>query len=123
MNAPTYLDSRGVLSDLSVPLRALRLVCADFPELPAPTVGMTPIHPDRLALSFHHTFFTDSPLRAFEAWRAALGVPDTAVDGRFQSGGETWVLRAETEYAGARVELTAYAQAPATPPANSAGAW
>ncbi|MCX4664917.1 hypothetical protein [Streptomyces uncialis] len=50
-----------------------------------------------------------STLAAFEAGRAALGVPDGSADGRFQSDGQTWVLTARGEYAGATVELTAYA--------------
>ncbi|WTE15638.1 hypothetical protein OG924_17400 [Streptomyces uncialis] len=99
----------STLADLSTPLRALRMLSADHPDLPVPTVRVSPFYPDRLCLAFHSISDTTLPLAAFEAWRTALGVPEDAVDGRLQSGGRTWALEAWSEYAGATVELTAYA--------------
>ncbi|WP_329559833.1 hypothetical protein OG711_25310 [Streptomyces uncialis] len=105
----------STLADLSAPLRALRLICADHPDLPAPNLDVCPIYPERLHLSFHSMSDTVPSLAAFEVWRAALGVPDSTVDGHFQSDGRTWVLKARGEYAGATVELTAYADVPPVP--------
>ncbi|MEV3875281.1 hypothetical protein [Streptomyces sp. NPDC049906] len=101
------LGEAVTLADLNVPLRALRLLAAEFPDLPAPCVDLSTIFPDRLCLRLHEAPGAP-PLAAFEAWRAALGVPDGEVTGRFQCGG-VWVLTAEAWFEGARVELSAYA--------------
>ncbi|WP_033321218.1 hypothetical protein [Streptomyces yerevanensis] len=90
------------LDDLAVPLRALRLLAADFGHLPAPSVEVSTIYPDRLKL----TFFDD--LSGFEAWRDALGIAPDAVTYREQSGGRTRVLKATAEHAGAGVDLVGY---------------
>ncbi|MEU5774285.1 hypothetical protein ABZ819_13490 [Streptomyces venezuelae] len=90
---------------LAVPLRALRLLVLDFPDLPAPTVGLTPIYPERLELSLH------DDLGSFEPWRNALSIGRGEVDFHTQGDGETWVLQASIDYAGATVRLTAYGAA------------
>ncbi|MFJ3775020.1 hypothetical protein ACIPX0_25325 [Streptomyces sp. NPDC090075] len=97
--------SRGLtLDDLSVPLRALRLLTVDFGHLPAPMLDVTTIYPDRLRLAFH------DDLADFEAWRQALGIaPDAVEHGTQGPDGGTRVLKASVEYAGAVVELVAYA--------------
>ncbi|MFJ7417847.1 hypothetical protein ACIQXD_04440 [Streptomyces uncialis] len=110
------------LADLAVPLRALRMLSTDHPGLPVPSVRVSPFHPDRLCLAFHSVSDMPLPLAAFEVWRAALGVPSAVVDGRFQSDGWTWVLKAWGEYAGATVELIAYADVPTAPSPVAGGA-
>ncbi|MFF1812735.1 hypothetical protein ACFVXW_27115 [Streptomyces sp. NPDC058251] len=95
------------LDDLSVPLRALRLLTVDFGHLPAPTVGISHIYPDRLELALH------SGLPGFEAWREALGVAPEEVTYRLQSDGRTRVLRTIIAYAGAELELVGYGDVPA----------
>ncbi|MFF0158708.1 hypothetical protein ACFYRY_14400 [Streptomyces sp. NPDC005263] len=91
------------LDDVAVPLRALRLLAADFGHLPAPDVHVSTIYPDRLEL----TFYDDLP--GFEVWREALGVAPDAVTYREQGNGRTRVLRASVDHAGAVVQLTGYA--------------
>ncbi|MFJ5259289.1 hypothetical protein ACIQAC_02260 [Streptomyces sp. NPDC088387] len=90
------------LDNLVAPLRALRLLAADFGHLPAPTVSLSPIFPNRLQLSLHEG------LMEFEEWREALGVAPDAVTYREQSGGRTRVLRASASYGGADLELIGY---------------
>ncbi|MEU6141439.1 hypothetical protein ABZ848_13865 [Streptomyces sp. NPDC047081] len=102
------------LDDLSVPLRALRLLAVDFGHLPAPAVRVTTIWPDRLELDFH------DDLAGFEAWRGALGIAPNAVTYGTQSGGRTRVLRTVTEYAGATLELVGYGHIPAPAVAGAA---
>jgi hypothetical protein len=101
------------LDDLAVPLRALRLLAADFGHLAAPAVHVSTIWPDRLELSFH------GDLADFEAWRDALGIAPDAVTHRTQSGGHTRVLLAPGEHAGATVKLVAYADVPAPEPVGA----
>ncbi|MFI5548840.1 hypothetical protein [Streptomyces sp. NPDC051738] len=92
------------LDDLSMPLRALRLLAADFGHLPAPMLDVSTIFPDRLRLSFHYG------LADFEAWREALGIAPDAVEHGTQGPDDgTRVLKASAEYAGAVLELVAYA--------------
>jgi hypothetical protein len=90
------------LDDLAVPLRALRLLAADFGHLPAPGVSVSTIYPDRLELSFHDN------LAGFEAWREALGIPPEAVVYREQSNRHTRVLTASTDRADTVVDLVGY---------------
>ncbi|MEK2475535.1 hypothetical protein [Streptomyces noursei] len=90
------------MSDLAVPLRALRLLAADFPGLPAMNVDVSTLFPNQLELVSHDGF------GEFEAWRSALGIRSESVEYTEQSGGRTRVLRAETDYSGARLRLTAY---------------
>jgi hypothetical protein len=97
-----------LLGGLAEPLRALAALTVSSPHLPAPCVSVTPIDPDRLELSFHPDEFGPSPMAAFEAWRAALGAAPDTVEGRFQSGGRTWVLSVLVAYAGATVRLVAF---------------
>lgn len=107
--------SKGLtLDDLAVPLRALRLLTVDFGHLSAPWVHVGPIYPDRLELSFHND------LAGFEAWREALGIVPDAVAHGTQGDGQTRVLKATAEFAGAVVELTGFAEIASPAPAGSA---
>ncbi|MGW6462193.1 hypothetical protein ACWF94_40765, partial [Streptomyces sp. NPDC055078] len=87
------------LSGLSVPLRVLRLLAADFPGLPAPTVNVSTVFPERLELALHDDF------AAFEAWRTALGIDPGAVSYGERGGCRTRVLSVTADYAGALVRL------------------
>ncbi|MFH9824015.1 hypothetical protein [Streptomyces bobili] len=110
------------LDNLAVPLRALRLLAVDFPNLPAPDVDVSPIYPEWLRLSFHDT--TCDSLAAFEQWRSVLRIGADTVDCRTQNGGRTRVLKAEGLFAGAVIVLTAYADQPAadrTPTGQAGG--
>ncbi|MFE4310614.1 hypothetical protein ACFRR6_31710 [Streptomyces sp. NPDC056891] len=98
------------LADLSAPLITLRLLAAEFPHLPAPTVEVSPIYPERLELSFHDDF------AGFEAWREALNIAPESVVHRVQVGGQTGVLRVHETFAGAELELVGYAKVPAVVP-------
>lgn len=102
------------LDDLVVPLRALRLLAADFGHLPVPSVHVSPVYPDRLEVSLH------SGLPGFEAWREALGIAPDAVTCREQSDGRTRVLRALIPYAGAVLELVGYGDVCAPVPVGGA---
>ncbi|MFE7842561.1 hypothetical protein ACFU53_42815 [Streptomyces sp. NPDC057474] len=94
------------LDGLAAPLRVLRLLAADFGHLPAPSVDLSYIYPERLTLRFH------DGLDAFEAWREALAVPAECVTHQVQSHGMTRVLEASTVYAGAEVHLYGYSDGP-----------
>ncbi|MCX4984548.1 hypothetical protein [Streptomyces sp. NBC_00572] len=98
------------LADLSAPLLALRLFGAEFAHMPAPTVEVSPIYPERLELSFHDDF------AAFEAWREALNIAPESVVHRVQLGGQTGVLRVHATFAGAELMLIGYAKVPAPVP-------
>ncbi|MCQ6253280.1 hypothetical protein [Streptomyces malaysiensis] len=107
------------LDELAVPLRALRLLAADFGHLPAPCAHVSTIYPNRLELSFHDDAVKDKALADFEAWRDALGITPDTVDCREQGGGRTRALTLTANYAGAELRLVAYADVPA--PATAAG--
>ncbi|MEU3353798.1 hypothetical protein [Streptomyces sp. NPDC037389] len=92
------------LGEMAVPL--LYELAMTFGHLPAPTVRMSPIFPERLHLAFH-----DEP-GAFEAWREALGIEPDAVAYDTQGDGHTHVLQTSTTYAGAGLDLVAYARIP-----------
>ncbi|MEV6020958.1 hypothetical protein [Streptomyces sp. NPDC051997] len=92
------------LAGLSVPMRALRTLVAEYGDLPAPTVGVTTIYPERLELSLH------KGLGEFEVWRAALDIDPGQVEFGEQAG-NTWTLIATAPYAGAEVHLIAYGSA------------
>ncbi|MET9361933.1 hypothetical protein ABZX93_13555 [Streptomyces sp. NPDC006632] len=94
------------LDDLTVALRAVRLLTVDFPELPAGCLAISTIWPDRVELSFHND------LPGFEAWRAALRIDPDAVELRTQEQGQTWCLQAHADYAGADVRLVGFANVP-----------
>ncbi|ATL83342.1 hypothetical protein DNK48_27755 [Streptomyces malaysiensis subsp. malaysiensis] len=102
------MSERLTLDDLAVPMRALRLLAADFGHLPAPTVSVSPIYPERLELSLH------SGLPGFEAWREALGIAAEDVDHHVHDGGRTRALCASVAYAGAELELVGYGDVPAS---------
>ncbi|MFI5616718.1 hypothetical protein [Streptomyces sp. NPDC051567] len=89
------------------PLRVLRLFAAQYPHLPAPSVDMSTIYPDRLTLSFHED------LAGFEAWRDALSIAPDAVGHHVHRNGRTRVLTAETDCAGAELHLVGFATVPA----------
>ncbi|WP_314411985.1 hypothetical protein [Streptomyces sp. DSM 40484] len=91
------------LDNMAVPLRALRLLSLDFGHLPAPNMHVSTVYPERLELTFY-----DDPA-GFEAWREALRVAPDAVTYRVQNDGQTGVLSASVDHAGATVRLTAYA--------------
>jgi hypothetical protein len=99
--------SSPTLASLNAPLLALRVFCAEFAHLPAPTLGVSTIFPDLLELSFHDN------LAGFEAWRVALGLAPECVSYHEHSGGRTRVLTAQAGYAGAQVRLLGYAEIPA----------
>ncbi|QIY63104.1 hypothetical protein HEP85_17495 [Streptomyces sp. RPA4-2] len=106
------------LDALSAPLRALRLLALDFPDLPAPVVDVSAIYPDRLSLSFHPS---QGGFTGFEAWRAALGIDPSAVDFHVQCDHRTAVMTAQTEYGGANVALTGFTEVPAGARMSEAG--
>ncbi|MEU7124319.1 hypothetical protein [Streptomyces zaomyceticus] len=100
----------GTLAELAAPLLALRLLGAEFGHLPAPTVEVSTIYPERLELTFHDDF------AAFEVWREALNIAPESVVHRVQVGGQTNVLRVHATYAGAELMLIGYAKVPAVEP-------
>ncbi|AZQ72771.1 hypothetical protein EKH77_17460 [Streptomyces luteoverticillatus] len=87
----------------------LHKLAVTFGYLPAPTVWMSPIDPERLELAFH------DELDAFEAWREALDIAPDAVAYGTQADGRTRVLSASTTYAGTGLDLVAYARIPDRP--------
>ncbi|WP_328758253.1 hypothetical protein [Streptomyces sp. NBC_00271] len=103
------------LDELAVPLRALRLLTTDFGHLPAPSVHVSTIYPERLEL----TFYDD--LSGFELWREALGIAPDAVTYGEQNASRTRVLQVTVDYAGTAVHLTGYADV-AVPVSVEAGA-
>ncbi|MFI1367772.1 hypothetical protein [Streptomyces griseochromogenes] len=104
------------LDGLSAPLRALRRLAVDFGHLPAPMVDVTTVYPDRLKLAFHYD------LADFETWREALDIaPDAVAHATQGPGGGTRVLSASVEYAGAVLELVAYADITDPAPSGAAG--
>ncbi|WP_328881807.1 hypothetical protein [Streptomyces sp. NBC_00299] len=97
------MNKAQTLDDLSVALRALRLLAVDFGHLPAPAVRVTTIYPDHLDLSFH------DDLSGFEAWREALNIAPDAVSHGTQGDGRTRVLKTTGEFAGAVLVLSGFA--------------
>ncbi|GGI67090.1 hypothetical protein [Wenjunlia tyrosinilytica] len=91
------------LKDLAGSLRALRMLAAEFPDLPAVYVQVSPIYPDSLELTLH------DDLSAFETWREALGIAAETVTYREQGGGTTVRLEGSTGFAGATVRLRGFA--------------
>ncbi|WP_338682184.1 hypothetical protein QD712_06975 [Streptomyces acidiscabies] len=107
------MNENLTLDDLAVPLRALRLLAADFGHLPAPGVQVSTIYPDRLDLRWY------DDLAGFEAWREALGIEPDAVEYREQSAGRTRVLRASGVCAGAELVLYGFGDVPVSAPATA----
>ncbi|WP_275463766.1 hypothetical protein [Streptomyces noursei] len=92
-----------VMSDLAAPMRALRLLAADFADLPAVNVEISRIYPGRLELSCHDGF------AVFEAWREALAIPpETVTHGELDEGTRT--LKAYIDFVGARLRLIGYSR-------------
>ncbi|WP_328735705.1 hypothetical protein [Streptomyces bobili] len=98
------MNERLTLAGLSVPMRALRTLAAEYGDLPAPAVGVSTIYPERLELSLH------KGLGEFDVWRAALGIGPEQVEFGEQAG-DVWTLQASALYAGAEVRLIAYGPA------------
>lgn len=94
------------MNDLAAPVRALRLLAADFPDLPVVNVGVSRLYPDRLELVSH------DDLGAFEAWREAVGILPESVTYKEQSAGRTRVLSASIDYAGVHLRLVAFSETP-----------
>ncbi|MBM9505041.1 hypothetical protein [Actinacidiphila acididurans] len=104
MNAETFTGP--TLAEVSEPLLALRALLSEHSNLPAGTIGVTSLFPDRLDVSLHND------LSAFETWRSRLGIDPHTVTCRTQGNGRTWVLKATCDYAGVRIELTGYSDVP-----------
>ncbi|QNP70832.1 hypothetical protein IAG44_16250 [Streptomyces roseirectus] len=99
------------LDGLAAPLRAVRMLALDYAHLPAPTIGVSAIYPERLELSLHR-----SPAD-FEAWREVLGIAPDGVTYREFDGYVS--MSVFTEYAGAELELVGYADLPHTEQARA----
>lgn len=99
------------LADLSAPLTALLALEAKFQHLPAPSLEVSTIFPDRLELSFHCDDFA-----AFETWREALNMTPADVEHRVQGDGGTAVRRVHGSFAGARIRLVGFAPIPELEP-------
>jgi hypothetical protein len=56
------MNENLTLTDLAVPLRALRLLAVDFNHLPAPDVQVTPIYPNRLGLTGYSDVCVSEPV-------------------------------------------------------------
>ncbi|SEE74905.1 hypothetical protein [Streptomyces sp. Ag109_O5-10] len=107
------MNQDPTLDCLAVPLRVLRLLAVDFGHLPAPDIDVSPLYPNRLQLRFH------DDLAHFETWRDALGItPDDVAYG--EQSGDTSVLKASVDYAGAVLELTGFGDLPAPAPVKAA---
>ncbi|WNI16223.1 hypothetical protein [Actinacidiphila sp. ITFR-21] len=98
--------STPTLADISAPLLALRVLLSEHAALPAGMIHVHAVFPGQLDVSLH------DDLAGFETWRTVLGISPELVTCRTQSDGRTWVLKAGTDYAGARIELTGYADIP-----------
>ncbi|MFJ2610254.1 hypothetical protein ACIO13_35635 [Streptomyces sp. NPDC087425] len=107
------------LDGLSVALRAVRLLSVDFGHLPGPHLHVSTIFPRRVELALHDSRLES--LAAFEVWREALGIDPDTVKYVEQSSGCTRVLTGYGEFAGATVELTAFATVPAPAVVGGAG--
>ena len=98
MTAQTFGDQLAALD-------ALAQLTSAFGHLPPADVHISPITPDELTLSIHDN------LDGFEQWRGALGIAAEDVDHSQRPGRSHMTLRARTTFAGATVELVAYAPA------------
>lgn len=95
------------VDDMRAPLKTLRFLADEFPELPAADVHVSRLFPDQVELAFH------DDLGAFEAWRAALAIRPEAV--RFGTQGvddSTMNLRVQALYGACTLSLVAYGPAP-----------
>ncbi|MER5813332.1 hypothetical protein ABT143_35020, partial [Streptomyces sp. NPDC002033] len=77
------------LREMQAPLLVLGVFAGHFWHLPAPTVSVSSVFPDRLDLDFF-----DAPA-AFEAWREALGIDPHTISEHVQLGGGSRVLKVE----------------------------
>ncbi|WP_445402737.1 hypothetical protein ACSMX9_14610 [Streptomyces sp. LE64] len=111
------------MADLSAPLRVLRLLAAEHPDLPAPCMRVSTVFPDLLDLSFHPSLDEEGhgAFGVFEAWREALGIDPGSVVHGVQGGGLTLVLSVQTVFMGARLRLAGYADAPVPVPGVGVG--
>ncbi|MEU7020941.1 hypothetical protein ABZ990_09855 [Streptomyces sp. NPDC046203] len=108
------------LEGLNAPLTALVTLQAEFPHLPAPTVSISTIFPEALALKFYDDDYSAAGFAAFEAWREALDIDPLTVVHSVQADGRTGVLGAHGAFAGAVVELVAYVTVQAPESASTA---
>lgn len=99
--------SLPTLADVRAPLLALRMLLTELPDLPAGTVRVSDVYPDRLDVTLHND------LSLFEIWREALGIAPGLVTCGTQNSGGTWVLTVSADYAGATVCLTGFSRVPA----------
>ncbi|MFC0601858.1 hypothetical protein [Streptomyces palmae] len=94
--------SELTMSDLAASMRALRVLVADFPDLPAVNVEVSRRYPGRLELIVHEG------LGVFEVWREALGIPVESVTCSGPRAGCPLVLEASVDYAGIRLYVTGF---------------
>lgn len=94
------------LADMSAALLAVRVLLSEHAGLPGGQIRVSDIFPGQVDVSLHED------LSAFETWRAALGIAPDLVTCGTQSGGRTRVLKAATDYAGARICLTGFSEVP-----------
>ncbi|MFF4390750.1 hypothetical protein ACFY0G_28785 [Streptomyces sp. NPDC001552] len=95
------------LREMQAPLLVLGVFAGHFWHLPAPTVSVSSVFPDRLDMDFF-----DTPA-AFEAWREALGIDPQTISEHVQGNGVNRVLEVEAEWGGARLRMRSFAPVPA----------
>ncbi|MFI9353142.1 hypothetical protein [Streptomyces lydicus] len=94
------------MNGLVAPVRALGLLAADFPDLPAVNVNVSTIYPGRLEVVSY------DDLGVFEVWREAVGILPESVTYNEQSAGRTRVLKASIDYAGVHLRLVGFSETP-----------
>jgi hypothetical protein len=92
--------SRPTLGDMADTMQAAVNLAETHVHLPEPHFDVSPYYPGRVSLSLHGGFGN------FEAWRAALGIPECEV--RLTSGASQAYLTAVGSFEGAEVVLTGY---------------
>ncbi|MFI1948806.1 hypothetical protein ACH46F_33775 [Streptomyces virginiae] len=96
------------LREMQAPLLVLGVFAGHFWHLPAPTVSVSSVYPDRLDLDFF-----DAPAD-FEAWREALGIDPQLISEHVQRSGGNRVLTVDAEWGGAQLRLRSFALVPAS---------
>ncbi|MFE5517451.1 hypothetical protein ACFQ9Q_06890 [Streptomyces virginiae] len=91
------------LREMQAPLLVLGAFAGHFWHLPAPTVSVSSVFPERLDLDFF-----DTPA-AFEAWREALGIDPQTISEHVQGDGVNRILTVEAEWGGALLRLRSFA--------------
>jgi hypothetical protein len=110
-NTPGRPAARPIVATQLTALEALIVIGRTCATLPAAHFEVGAIYPDEVRISLHHD------LPAFEAWRAALRIPEDDVNHRTYDGQMS--LTARTTMYGATVELVGYA--PALPEPDRGG--